>query len=360
MTDRLCWPLAGAFFLVGCHSADMQTKTPAAAPAAAAGPTRPLVGGVERLDPALDALVAPDARPEVLAQGYKWSEGPVWTGGGLLFSDVPNNVVWRWSESDGAREFLRPSGYTGTAPRGGEPGSNGLAVDAAGRLCLCQHGDRRIARLAADGKSFETVADRFEGKRFNSPNDLVVRPNGDVYFTDPIYGLVGHEKDPAREITWSGVYRARAGGGVELLDKTLTYPNGLAFSPDGKTLYVSVSDPAHAIWMAYDVDAKGGVANGRVFFDATSFAKAGKKGLPDGMKIDVAGNLFATGPGGVFVLSPAGKHLGTIVTGEPTANCAFGGDGGMLYMTANDKLMRIRLKTRGAVGNFGNSGNFGK
>jgi len=306
MTSRPRRPLllACAFFPVGCHSADMQTRTPAAG-AAAARPSGQLVGGVERLDPALDALVAPDARPEVLAQGYKWSEGPVWTGGAVLFSDVPNNVIWRWHESEGVREFLRPSGYTGSVPRGGEPGSNGLAVDGAGRLHMCQHGDRRIARLAPDGKSFETVADRYEGKRFNSPNDLVVRPNGDVYFSDPIYGLVGHEKDPAREIPWSGVYRARAGGGV---------------------------------------------ANGRVFFDATSFVKAGKKGLPDGMKIDVSGNLFATGPGGVFVFSPAGKHLGTIVTGEPTANCAFGDDGGTLYMTANDKLTRIRLKTRGTVG----------
>ena len=344
MTRQRSWLLlAGAFLLAGCHSADMQTKTPAA-------PARPLVGGVERLDPALDALVAADARPEVLAQGYKWSEGPVWTGGALLFSDVPNNVIWRWHESEGVREFLRPSGYTGSVPRGGEPGSNGLAVDAAGRLHLCQHGDRRIARLAADGKTFETVADRFDGKRFNSPNDLVVRANGDVYFTDPIYGLEGHEKDPKREIPWSGVYRARAGGGVDVLDKTLTFPNGLAFSPDGKTLYVAVSDPARAIWMAYDVDADGGVRNGRVFFDATSFVKAGKKGLPDGLKVDVDGNIFATGPGGVFVFSPAGKHLGTIVTGEPTANCGFGDDGQTLYMTANDKLTRIRLKTRGVVG----------
>ena len=212
---RLSWVLAGTLSFLGCHSGDMQTKTPAAAPRPSGQAPRPdvqLVGGVERLDPALDALVAADARPEVLAQGYKWSEGPVWTGGALLFSDVPNNVIWRWHETEGVREFLRPSGYTGSVPRGGEPGSNGLAVDGSGRLHMCQHGDRRIARLAADGKSFETVADRFDGKRFNSPNDLVVRANGDVYFTDPIYGLVGHEKDPAREIPWSGVYRARAGG----------------------------------------------------------------------------------------------------------------------------------------------------
>jgi gluconolactonase len=325
------------------------TTSPPAAATGGAGAK--LAGGVERLDPALDALVAPDARPEVLAQGYKWSEGPVWTGGGLLFSDVPNNVVWRWQEGAGASEFLRPSGYTGSAPRGGEPGSNGLAVDSAGRLYLCQHGDRRIARLEAATRTFHTVADKFDGKRFNSPNDLVVRANGDVYFTDPIYGLEGHEKDPARELPFSGVYRVHHNNGtVDLVDNQLSFPNGLAFAPDGKTLYVAVSDPARAIWMAYDVDSRGNASNRRVFFDATAAVKAGKKGLPDGLKIDVAGNLFATGPGGVYVLSPAGKHLGTIVTGEPTANCAFGDDGHTLYMTANDKLMRIRLKTRGAVG----------
>jgi gluconolactonase len=361
--------VASAFSAVGCHSADMQTKTPgpaanaAPAPAATAtpatspppaevplaAPARPRVGLVEKLDPALDELIAIDARPEVLSEGYKWSEGPVWTAGALLFSDVPNNVVWRWSETDGVREFLRPSGYTGTVPRGGEPGSNGLAVDTAGRLYLCQHGDRRIARLAPDGHSFETIADKYDGKRFNSPNDLVVRDSGDVYFTDPIYGLPGHEKDPAREMPWSGVYRVHTDGRVDLVDKSLTFPNGLAFSRDGKKLYVAVSDPARAIWMVYEVDAKGGVSHGRVFFDATSFVKAGKKGLPDGMKIDVVGNIFATGPGGVFVFSPAGKHLGTIITGEPTANCAFGDGGQTLYMTANNKLMRIPLKTRGTV-----------
>jgi gluconolactonase len=318
------------------------------APPAAPRP-RPLVGGVERLDPALDALVDATARVEVLAQGYKWSEGPVWTGGALLFSDVPNNVVWRWSEAGGVTEFLRPSGYTGSVPRGGEPGSNGLAVDGAGRLHLCQHGDRRIARLDPATRGFVTVADRFEGKRFNSPNDLLVRPNGDVYFTDPIYGLVGHANDPAREIPWSGVYRSTAEGAVTVIDKELTYPNGLAFSPDGHTLYVAQSDPERAIWMAYEVTTDGSVTNRRVFFDATAMVKAGKKGLPDGLKIDEAGNLFATGPGGVLVFSPAGKHLGTIVTGEPTANCAFGDDGATLYMTANDKLTRIRLRTRGPV-----------
>jgi gluconolactonase len=353
-----------AIALAGCQRQQPPAGSPAVAPPPAAPATPPappapppptFVGGVEKLDPALDELVAPDAKVEVLAKGYKWSEGPVWLDGALLFSDVPNNVVWRWHEGDwkngmGPKEFMRPSGYSGSEPRGGEPGSNGLAVDAEGRLYLCQHGDRRIARWDPKHKTVETIADKFQGKRFNSPNDLVVRANGDVYFTDPIYGLEGHEKDPKREIPWSGVYRKPGKGDVQLLDKELSYPNGLAFSPDGKTLYVAVSDPKKAIWVAYDVDAKGGVKKRGVFFDATAEVKAGKKGLPDGLKIDDKGNLFATGPGGVFVFTPAGKHLGTIVTGEPTANCAFGDDGSTLYMTANDKLTRIKLKTRGPVG----------
>jgi gluconolactonase len=308
----------------------------------------PAIGSVERQSPALDALVPPGARIEKLADGFKWSEGPVWRGGQLLFSDVPRNHVLVWRAGAGVSVFLEPSGYTGSVPRGGEPGSNGLAVDAEGHLLLCQHGDRRVARLEGEGM-FAPLAERYDGKRFNSPNDLAIRKNGEIYFTDPPYGLVGHEKDPAKEIPWSGVYRRTRAGPVLLLTKELGYPNGIAFSPDEKTLYVSNSDPARAIWMAYDVTADGGIANGRVFFDATPLVKAGKKGLPDGMKVDLAGNLFAAGPGGILVFSSGGAHLGTIATGEPTANCAFGDDGTVLYMTANDKLCRIRLATRGPV-----------
>jgi gluconolactonase len=343
--------VTGALSLAACHPVP-----PAAAPAApgavtAPAPVFPVVGAIERLDPALDALVAPDARIEKLAQGFKWAEGPVWTtegGGALLFSDVPNNVVLRWKAGQGISDFLRPSGYTGKVPRGGEPGSNGLTFDGAGHLILCQHGDRRIARLEAD-HTFATVAGHFEGRRFNSPNDVIVRSNGDVYFTDPPYGLEGHEKDPAKELAWSGVYRRTTAGVVTLLTKELKFPNGIAFSPDEKVLYVSNSDPDRAIWMVYDVAPDGGVAHGRVFFDATPFVKAGKKGLPDGLKVDVRGNLFAAGPGGVLVFTPAGKLLGTIATGEPTANCAFGDDGTMLYITANDKLLRVHLKTAAAT-----------
>jgi gluconolactonase len=349
---------AGALLLLATIAACRTTAPPAppvATPATAAPRVYPTVGGVERLDPALDALVAPDAKVEKLADGFTWAEGPVWTtagGGALLFSDVPNNVIHRWKDGEGLTDFLRPGGYTGARPRVGNLGPNGLTYDGAGHLIICQHGDRRIARLEAD-RTFRTVADRFEGRRFNSPNDVVVRSNGDVYFTDPPYGFEGDEKLSVREIPYSGVYRRKVDGTVELLTKELKFPNGIAFSPDEKHLYVSNSDPDRAIWMIYDVTPEGGIANGRLFYDATELVKAGKKGLPDGLKIDAHGNLFAGGPGGVLVFTPAAKLLGTIVTGEPTANCAFGpsgsDDGSFLYMTAHDKLCRIRLKTTAAA-----------
>ncbi|HEY7059733.1 MAG TPA: SMP-30/gluconolactonase/LRE family protein, partial [Vicinamibacterales bacterium] len=307
---------------------------------------------IERLDPALDRLIAPDASIEVLGQGYSWSEGPVWVkdGGYLLFSDVKENTVFKWKQGEGAKPYLKPSGFTGTPPRGGEMGSNGLTLDASGHLVLCQHGDRRVARmdapLASPAAKYTTLAGQYEGKRFNSPNDLVFKSNGDLYFTDPAYGMEKGWDDPGRELSFAGVYRRIASGEVSLLTKDLTRPNGLAFSPDEKLLYVAQSDETAAIWRVFDVKPDGTIANGRVFFDATSMTKT-KKGLPDGMKIDTEGNLFATGPGGVFIISPQGKHLGTIVTGQATSNCAFGDDGHTLYMTADYFVMRVRLKAKG-------------
>jgi gluconolactonase len=308
----------------------------------------PTLGTIERLDPRFDALIPKDAKLERLATGFNWSEGPVWVraGGHLVFSDVFENLVYRWREGEGVSSFLNPSGYTGKEPRPGERGSNGLALDAQGRLVLCQHGDRRVARLEKD-LSFTTLADRYQGKRFNSPNDLVFKSNGDLYFTDPPYGLPEQAKDPSRELDFCGVYRLSKDGVVTLLTKELTRPNGLGFSPDEKTLYVAVSDPDRPVWMAYDVEPDGTLARGRVFFDAAHLRKEGRKGLPDGLKVDKSGNLFATGPGGVLVLAPDGKHLGTLVTGEATANCAFGDDGSTLYVTADMHLCRIRTATRG-------------
>jgi gluconolactonase len=244
--------------------------------------------------------------------------------------------------------FLKPSGYSGSAPfTGREPGSNGLAYDANGQLVLCQHGNRQIARLEKDG-GFKTLADRYQGKRFNSPNDLAYRANGDLYFTDPAYGLPKTFDDPGREVPWAGVYRLSGDGVVTLLVQHLLAPNGIAFSPDEKTLYVAQSHPAQAVVMAYDVQADGTVKGGRIFFDMTPWVGKDRPGLPDGLKLDRAGNLFVTGPGGVHVLTPKAEHLGTIATGVPTANCGFGEDGSTLFVTANTTLCRIRLTTQGA------------
>ncbi len=242
--------------------------------------------------------------------------------------------------------FLKPSGYTGKTPRGGEPGSNGLTTDAHGRLVLCEHGDRRVGRLEKDGRHV-TLADKFMGNRFNSPNDLVYKSNGDLYFTDPPYGLLGTNNDVGKELSFQGVYRLKPNGELTLLTDQMSRPNGLALSPDETILYVANSDPKQAVWMAYDVKPDGTIDHGRVFFDVTALVGPDKKGLPDGMKVDAAGNLFATGPGGVFVFSPEGKHLGTINTGEATANCAWGDDGSTLYITADMFLCRIKTKTRG-------------
>jgi gluconolactonase len=303
----------------------------------------------------MNAIVSPEVAPELLAAGFDWSEGPVWIADGafLLFSDVPQNRMYRWAEGDTAATiFLDPSGLTSSDPWTGSGGSNGLTLDADGYLVIAQHGDRRVSRLdqkpgqlrSLGQATFTTIADRFQGNRLQSPNDVVFGPNGDLYFTDPPYGLEGGDDSELRELEFNGVYRVSADGEVHLLDDLLSRPNGIAFSPDGKTMYVSNSDPDYAVWIAYDVDDGGSVANRRVFFDASSWT-ATKPGLPDGLKVDSLGNIFATGPGGVLVFAPDGRHVGTIVTGTAVANCAFGDDGRTLYMTSDDYLTRIRVLT---------------
>jgi gluconolactonase len=326
------------------------------------------IGSVERLHERMDKLVPADAKIEVLAEGFVWTEGPVWAPqhNFLLFSDIPPNSIFRWKEGAGCQLYLKPSGFTGIIPRAGESGSNGLVLDEAGRLVLCQHGDRRVARcrraLHDDAKPraddstapiedtketiYETLADRYDGKRLNSPNDLCFHSKGDLYFTDPPYGLEKGMDDPGKELDFQGVYRLSKDGKVTLLTKELSRPNGIAFSPDEKTLYVANSDPKRAIWMAFPVKDDGTLAEGRVFYDVTD--QVGKrKGLPDGLKVDKRGNLFATGPGGVLVFTPRGKHLGTILTTQATSNCAFGDDGKTLYITADMYLLRIKLGTTG-------------
>lgn len=337
----------------GCRLVSPSKPASSSAPAKATAKTPPApvyIGAIERLDPRLDQLIPPKAKIEKLAEGLIWAEGPVWLRNGdyLLFSDVPSNTVFKWKSGEGVKPYLRPSGYTGTASRAGEPGSNGLTVDPQGRLVLCQHGDRRVARLEDKGR-FTTLAAYYKFHRFNSPNDLVFKSNGDLYFTDPPYGLLKLNDDPDREMIFNGVYRLKPGGEVTLLTDELTFPNGLAFSPDEKTLYVAVSDPKRPAVMAYDVRPDGLLANGRVFFDAAPLVAPTRKGLPDGLKVDRHGNLFATGPGGVLIIAPDGTHLGTINTGEPTANCAWGEDGSVLYITANHFLLRVKTSTRGQV-----------
>jgi gluconolactonase len=310
------------------------------------------MGSVERLDPALDALVPRDAKMEVIGEGMQWSEGPVWIrdGGFLLFSDVLANTIYRWDAAGGNRKYLTPSGYTSDVPRGGETGSNGLTLDKQGRLVLCQHGDRRVARLESKWDErpprYTTLADKFEGKRFNSPNDVIVHSSGAIYFTDPPYGLEGNMNDPAKELDFQGVFRIAPDGKVTLLTKEIERPNGIALSPDENTLYVASSHGPRPVLMAYPIKDDGSIGEGRVLVDARNLA-GGRRGGFDGMKVDQKGNLFATGPGGVLILTNEGKHLGTLLTTQRTANCTFGEDGSTLFITADHTLLKIRLTTKG-------------
>ena len=346
----------GLLTFAACNSPDKKPDTPTQSGAVLPETLHPSIGTIKRLDPALDKLIARDAKIEQLADGFDWSEGPVWvrTKQGhefLLFSDIPPNKIYKWSEQGGLEEFLHPSGYTGHVPRIGEPGSNGLMLDELGRLVLCQHGDRRIARLvnSLDDPSpeYETLTDKFNGKRFNSPNDGCYNKVGDLYFTDPPYGLPKNLEDPAKELAFQGVFRLGKSGKVTLLTDKIKFPNGIAFSPDESILYVAESGPQTRIH-AFDVQADGTLANRRIFFDAAGLRAAGARGSCDGLKLDQRGNLFATGPGGVLIISPKGKHLGTLDTGTRIANVAWGNDGRTLYLTADSYLCRIRTKTRGA------------
>ncbi|ACT93644.1 SMP-30/gluconolactonase/LRE family protein [Dyadobacter fermentans] len=309
----------------------------------------PTMGKIVYEDPSFEKLLSKDAKIEVLASGFEWSEGPVWVkdGGYLLFSDVPKNKVYKWDEKEGLSVFLEPSGYTGRGVYSDEPGSNGLIIDNKGRLVSCEHGDRRISAMPLQVGGKITLADHFEGKRFNSPNDVVQHSNGDYYFTDPPYGLAKKHEDPTREISQFGVYRIHKDGKVTMQVSDLSRPNGLAFSPDGKTLYVAQSDPEKSIWMAYPMDANGNAGKGKLIYDATPMGKKGIPGLPDGLKIDKDGNLWSSGPGGMLIISPAGKLLGRIEMGELTSNCAWGNDGSTLYMTVDGYVCRIKTNTKG-------------
>ena len=302
-------------------------------------------GSVIRLAPELDAIVPADYTIEKLDDGFVFIEGPVWVEdpGYLLFSDVRGDTIYKWAPGAKSEPFLTPV-YTGPPPE--EPrgiGPNGLTVDGEGNLIISEHGNRRIARMPLAGGDRETLADKFEGKRINSPNDLVYHSSGALYFTDPPYGLQGQDESPEKELDFNGVYRLDPAGELTLLTRELSRPNGIALSPDENTLYVANQGK----WMAYDVQPDGSVTNGRVFFDASDMEGPGGA---DGMKVDSAGNLYCTGPGGVLIFTPEGKHLGTIQPAEQPANVAWGdADGKTLYMTARTGLYSIRLNIQGLL-----------
>jgi gluconolactonase len=304
---------------------------------------------VTRLDPRFDRLVPPGASLEKIVDDHGWAEGPVWVRDGsyLLFSDVVKNTIYRWKEGEGETVFLHPSGYTGSRPfTGPEPGSNGLALDQQGRLVFCQHGDRHIIRREADGR-LTVLVDRFNRQRINSPNDLVFKSNGDLYFTDPPFGLPRTFDDPAKELPFQGVYRLNHEGRLTLLTKELSAPNGIAFSPDERTLYVSNADRRRLVWMAFEVNPEGTLGPGRVLYDGTG-SLAGRRGTADGMKVDAQGDIFGAGPGGVYVFAPDGTMLGWFDFGGNVGNVAWGEDGSTLFIAANAAVYRVRLTTRGA------------
>ena len=310
-----------------------------------AGNVRPAEGRIVRLDPALDSIVPADAKIDKLAEGFLFTEGPVWVPDGyLLFSDPNNNTIYRWSPDGQVSVFRTKSGYSGIdVGEYGQPGSNGLTLDREGRLTINEHGNRRVTRLEKNGQ-LTVLADRYEGKRLNSPNDLIYKSDGSLYFTDPPFGLPKFYDDSRKELPFSGVFRL-ANGKLQLLNKELLGPNGLAFSPDEKYLYVDDWDPKKKVVMRYEVNPDGSLSSGQVFFDMTE--APGEDAL-DGLKVDREGNVYVSGPGGLWILSPGGKHLGTIIGPEHPHNFAWGDeDGRTLYMTARTGLYRIRLKIPG-------------
>jgi len=326
-----------------------------AAPAVAQAPKYLTTGRVVRQSPALDQVLAPGAQLEIISSGHTHVEGPLWVPDSsmLLFSDTKTRTIYRWKAQGGRSTFLEHTGYTGRLPYSDEPSSNGLALDGRGNLLLCEHGDRRIATLPLGQKSGKrTLTDNYQGKRYNSPNDVIVAPDGALYFTDPPFGLLGKDKgpEPVRELAFTGVFRRAPDGQVTAEVTDVARANGLAFSPDGRTLYVSNADSLRPVILAYEVGKKGKLGKSRTFFDMASLPKTRFKEVPDGLKVDQAGNVYAAGVGGLLILSPQGQLLGTIDPGEVVANCAWGDDGHSLYLMATTFVCRIKTLAQGVPG----------
>jgi gluconolactonase len=321
----------------------------AAAPLLRAAPE--VTPHIVRRSPGLDRILDPAQPVETLVTGIRWAEGPVWVHNGsfLLFSDPPANIMRSWSRKDGVRIFLDPSGLPNPDPKQiREAGSNGLSLDANGRLIIADSGRRALERYDFASKRRTTLADRFGGKRFNSINDVHVARSGAIYFTDPPYGLAQGNASPLKEAPVNGVYRWNPDGRVDLIDGTLTFPNGIALSPDERLLFVSVSDEKAPRVVVYDLDDQGMPTHSRVWLDASVMMGPGRAGLPDGMKIASDGTHFQSVPGGMGVFTPDGELLGMIETGAAIANCAFGEDGRTLFLTANDRVLALRLRIDGS------------
>ena len=331
--------LISLIFIVGCKESHQKQKS-----------SEQSRFSVEILEEEALQFLSPTSKIEEIGKGYAWTEGPLWIEDGnyLLFSDIPNNKVFKINDKGDASVYLDSSGYTKGMQRGGELGSNGLLLNPKGELVLLQHGDRRIAKMEAplnDPRSiYSTIIGDFEGKRFNSPNDATYDEKGNLFFTDPPYGLSDGMKDTAKELGFQGVYCLKTTGELMLLD-TLTRPNGIAISHDGSKIYVAVSDPKQAVWYEYDLASDGQLANKRVFYDATDLVgKEGQQGLPDGMKMHTKGYLFATGPGGLWIFNKKGKAIARIFTGEATSNCAFDTAEKNLFLTADDYVLKVQLE----------------
>lgn len=347
-------------FAVGCTKKAETPPSPGNGQASSGTPANTIPTTVERLDPALQSIVPAQPALERVATGFKWTEGPVWIPAGyLMFAEIPSNSIRKWVPGAGVSIFMQPSGYKGSTPYGGpEPGSNGMTLDPQGRLTVAGHAQRDVWRLEQldPGAQVTVLADRYEGRELNSPNDLVYKSDGSLYFTDPPYGLrTQKDTDPEKQLKVNGVYRipgavqqkpgaSPARAKLQLLIKDLPRPNGIAFSPDEKYLYVNSSEPKK-IWMRYTVKPDGTLTEGKLFFDATSDTRPG---APDGMKVDEQGNIYSAGPGGVWIFSPEGKHLGTIDIPERVGNVAWGGaDHKTLYICASTSIYRISLMIAG-------------
>jgi gluconolactonase len=314
---------------------------------------------IDRLDASIDQVVPAGAKLERVATGFTWTEGPVWVKDRLYFAEIPSNSIRSWTPGKGVEIFLQPSGFKGSEPYGGpESGSNGMTLDATGRLTVAGHAQRDVYRLESlDAQAQKTVlADSYKGKRLNSPNDVVYKSDGSLYFTDPPYGLrTQQDSDPEKQLSVNGVYRIPhaltqkpgsepARDELQLLVSDLTRPNGIAFSPDEKYLYVDNSQPKK-LWMRYTVKPDGTVTDAKLLYDATA---DDRPGAPDGMKVDVEGNIYSAGPGGIWIFSPEGKPLGTILVPGRTSNVAWAGpDHKTLYITGSDGIFRVHLKIAG-------------